>query len=238
VLPLGMNYPITVKGFHWKNQLRSLLHGLPFMHLVPQIHDATVYAEGFECAPVASAEQKVLFITRLWDPASAKTNHHREQREALNSTRVQLIRQLKAALGHAFIGGVVTDDFSKGYCADALLPAALTKRSHYIEVLKGCSICISTTGLHGSIPWKMGEYVAASKAILTEPLQYEVPGVFEANKNYITYDSIDTLMEAIGFLRAHPERVLNMMEANQEYYKRYLRPDQMMYRTLSFLQND
>lgn len=237
VLPLGFNYPVTVKGYHWKNQLRYLLHGLPLMKNVPVIYNASVYADQFEGKPVLHEKQKVLFITRLWNPASAKTNYHREQREELNKTRVQLFKQLKAALGNDFTGGVIADEFSKQYCSDALLPAALTKRSHYITVLKSCSICVSTTGLHASIPWKLGEYVAASKAILTEPLQYEVPGNFSENKNYRVYQTPEELLSQILFLRQNPETVVNMMKANQLYYQHYLQPGQLIENTLHTIVN-
>lgn len=48
-------------------------------------------------------------------------------------------------------------------------------------MVKESDICITTTGLHRSIGWKFAEYIAASKAIVTEKLNYSPGTELKAN---------------------------------------------------------
>jgi len=62
----------------------------------------------------------------------------------------------------------------------------LSNRRNYLEVMKQSDICISSMGLHQSIGWKTGEYIAASKAIINESFHYKVVGDFQIGKNYLS----------------------------------------------------
>ena len=99
-------------------------------------------------------------------------------------------------------------------------------------ILAGMVSGLASTGLHQSSGWKIAEYLAAGRAIVSEPLCYEVPGPFQAGENYLTYTSADGCIEQIRTLLAHPEQILQMGQRNRAYYDTWLRPDQIVTKAL------
>ena len=86
------------------------------------------------------------------------------------------------------------DDYAMRNFKDSLLPDGnLSNKRKYLEILKNFSICVTTTGSNRSNGWKLGEYVALSKAIITEPLHFQVPGNFTGEVNYLEFTSPDEL---------------------------------------------
>jgi hypothetical protein len=79
---------------------------------------------------------------------------------------------------------------------------------------------------------RLGEFVAASKAIVTDPLGCELPGDFAAGTNYLTYESVDECVERVRELAYDRAALVAMQEANYRYYRAYLRPDMLVGRTL------
>ena len=67
----------------------------------------------------------------------------------------------------------------------------LKKDCYFLNIVKSSDICIATTGLHKSIGWKFGEYIAASRAIITEPLYYEIPGELKRGSNYLEFRNVE-----------------------------------------------
>jgi hypothetical protein len=101
-----------------------------------------------------------------------------------------------------------------------------------LNAVKEHSICIATTGLHDSIGWKMAEYVAASRAIVSEPLHFELPGNFEKDVNYLEFEHVDQLVSKLQTLLQSQKTVLQMMESNFRYYNNFLKPENMIFNTL------
>ena len=97
-------------------------------------------------------------------------------------------------------------------------------------------ICVASTGLHGSTGWKLAEYVAAGRAIVTEPLRYTLPGGFEEGKNYKTYTSPAQCEEQLRQLLADPAAILAMAQHNADYYQMWLRPEQQVRQALRQLE--
>lgn len=67
-------------------------------------------------------------------------------------------------------------------CPELIVPDKLTGKRAYLHRMQHTEICVASTGLHGSTGWKLAEYVAAGRAIVTEPLRYTLPGGFEEGK--------------------------------------------------------
>ena len=92
---------------------------------------------------------------------------------------------------------------------------------------------MTTVGLNGSNGWKLGEYVAFSKAIVTEPLRFRVIGDFEKEKNYLEFVNPEELIESVT--RLYEDRNLRMaiMMNNYRYYQSYVRPDALVLNSLA-----
>ena len=101
-----------------------------------------------------------------------------------------------------------------------------------MKLLREFPIGIATTGLHGSIGWKLAEYVSYSKAIVTEKLNYRVPGHFEKELNYLDFVSPEGCVESAARLFQNYSLRCQLMINNYRYYQSYLRPDSLVLNTL------
>lgn len=195
--------------------------------------------ETFEGAPLVSPDPRVIFMSRAYDPggepgedpAGLAEAGIAEEREALNETRAACVRALRAELGDRFVGGLVPSQFAQARYGDCLVDAAATSRPRFLRALAASDVAVATTGLHGSNQWKLAEYLAASKAVVTQPLRYEVPAL-NSPENYLAFETPEQCVERVVDLLGDPERRLAMMKANRDYYESYLRPDAVIRRSL------
>ena len=158
-----------------------------------------------------------------------------EERKTINQARIEIIRALKQQYGAMFIGGLNDTPLSQEMAPDLIMPNTYTNRNKYIALLHSCDICIGSMGLHESIGWKTGEYVAAAKAIVHDPFRYSVPGDFLPGKNYLEYCTAEDCIAAVKKLVEDPQLLLSMKTANQEYYRNYLKPDVLIANTLEIV---
>jgi hypothetical protein len=178
-------------------------------------------------------------MTHLWDPdiRSAKAELlglDKRAKERINEMRVGCIRALKRELGPRFFGGIVPDEYSARYFTDCLLPNdQLARKGNYMALLRQYPIGIATTGLFGSVGWKYAEYISHSKAIVSEKLNYKIPGPMENGKNYLEFDNPDECVSAAKRLLEDHALRYEMMLNNYRYYQSYLKPDSLILNTIT-----
>ena len=74
--------------------------------------------------------------------------------------------------------------------------------------------------------------VAASKAIVSEKLHYELPGDFKKGKNYLEFNNVDKCINSIYELIQDKNKRYNMMKNNHIYYMNYVKPDKLVFNSL------
>jgi hypothetical protein len=244
VIPLGLNYPVLsaeADAFRFRRsafyagraRIKAMLKSLQLDRLV-RGRSAAERLDHLEAGPDFTAEPRVLFMARAWDTKRIPDLTQQETVEALNHARAECVRRLRKELGGRFFGGLARDEYSAARFKDALLPDdRLSNKRRYIEILKDYPICVATTGLNGSNGWKLGEYVALSKAIVTEPLRYTVPGGFGEPTHYLEFTTPDALVEAATQLIEDGHLRDAMMMNNYRYYHAYLRPDSLVLNSLA-----
>lgn len=236
VLPLGLNYNIhpsyNMLSFNpsLKDKVKYIVKSNKLFRRLTKKN--FFYSQDFECFPTKHAIDRVLFLTRVWDPAEARWEGSRPHREMVNQTRADCIRMCRKEFGDRFTGGLSADSYSVKNYNDLIISNEYTNKGRFLNAVKEHTICIATTGLHNSIGWKFGEYVAASRAIVSEPLQYELPGEFQKGQNYLEFHTSSQLIDQIYKLLNDQEQILKMMKANYYYYKTHLKPDNLVLNTL------
>lgn len=235
---LGLNYMVTTKGNRagWpapcdpiKEKVKKMYRKIPFT----QYYDTYYRVNSFEDFPKKVEKPRILFIARLWDTNANLSKEKLEERKYINETRIQCLKRCNVEFGDQFFGGFSADDFAvQEYPELIIRDSKITKRHHYLKKVKDASICIATMGLHESIGWKFAEYVAASKAIVTEKLRYQVPGdLFEGN-NFLSFNNADECIEKINVLLNDKNLLYNMMLNNYRYYHNHVRPDRLVFNTI------
>lgn len=237
IQPLGFNYEVYADGFdtysiarasaagrRWRATAREAAAGLIGRVEKPTI-GLTSKVPQFDLAP------KVLFLARAWDPEGSDicTTIEADERRSINDMRAQCILALREAFGERFIGGLARTDYAVRHYPQALVPEGFsTQQRHYLRLLGDCPICIATQGLHRSNGWKLGEYVAHAKAIVSERPHFAVPGDFSEGLNFLRFDDADSCVRAVDQLMQDKLLRIRMMINNHRYYQAFLRPDQLV----------
>ncbi|MBH79054.1 MAG: hypothetical protein CMQ49_00905 [Gammaproteobacteria bacterium] len=237
VRPLGLNYEVYPDRLDWHAPGRNLrlnhsagdkLKGLvgPIRRrFQPHLNVSRLQAPPREQAP------GVMFLTRTWEPDDSR-GHGMPRREEINEMRAECISRLRSAFGERCIAGFSRTAYAERHYPQLLAPVSSNKVD-YLKLMRDfATVCIATTGLHGSIGWKLGEYVAHSKAIVSEPLDYLVPA-FSKGKHYLEFTSARACVDLVLDLVNDPAKCMNMRQANRTYYAEYLRPDRLVARTLT-----
>jgi hypothetical protein len=239
VLPLGLNYRVLPDRADRFSIARSLsLDGVsaPARSAFKQALDVRNRL-GFqprmgrmESQPDLKAPPKVLFQVAAYAPFDDpyRSQDKIDERMFINEMRARCIRILKGALGDRFSGGFVRSTYSLDHYPDLTVSDGLAAQEHYFETLRSAPICVATTGLHGSTGWKFAEYVAFAKAILSEPLLYDVPPPFAEGRNYLAFTTPQECLS--GAVRLIEDTSLRgeLMRNNTVYYRSQLRPDALV----------
>lgn len=238
IVPLGLNYMVTIPGniSHRptmndpkKERIKKWIRRMPFSQYNNRLYDVN----SFEASPRFRETPRILFMARLWDVQGEYpgqiSNHKMEERTRINETRVACIRKCREEFGSSFLGGITPSAYGNKHYPDLVIhDKKSVSRNHYLATMKDSDICIATMGLHESIGWKFAEYIAASKAVVTEPLFYEVPGGLTEENNYLMFRNPDECVEQIDRLIQQDELRYAMMVNNYKYYHNYVRPDRLV----------
>lgn len=229
IYPLGFNYHVThrknpINEPAVKRYLKPLQGRAPDIYFTPEVFEGK--AEPREGKPV------ILFLARLWEEEPGLAPEVNAERRQINESRIHIIRTLKERYGDAFVGGLNDLPIARQLAPDLIMPARYTERRRYVKLLHTCDICIGTIGLHESIGWKTGEYVAAAKAIVNEEFRYTVTGDFRAGKNYLPFHIAQECLDAVQSLVDDPQKLYAMKQANEAYYQQYLKPEMLVKNTL------
>ena len=232
IKPLGLNYNVYSEFGNVFGKKEVLLNNIK---KIIKKKGSDFYVKDFEYYPNVCDTPQICFLTRMWDPDGyeVENEHVRAERIEINESRAKCIRACKDKYGEKFIGGVEDSEFSRKYYPDCIVEdSSVTNRSNFLNIIKSSDICIATTGLHKSIGWKFGEYIAASRAIITEPLYYQLPGKFENEKNYLEFTNVEELINSIDKLIENEDYRFSMMMNNYNYYNNYVKPDKLVMNTL------
>jgi len=243
IWPLGLYYPVFPAAFDAYAVERSLLLGKGIGRFTGfktlRMFSPIKFQPNIEncwSLPEYRLEPRILFMVRAWDPKnkSGRSIDESRDRESINEMRANCIKLLRGEFGGRFYGGFAHTDFAKKRYGEYLLPDNTKSiQSSYFALLRNYSICVATSGLHGSIGAKFAEYIAFARAIVSEVLEYCVPGDLSKGKNYLEFRSAEECVENAVKLFSDKNLRAFLMRNNQRYYHSYLRPDAQVLRSIS-----
>jgi hypothetical protein len=253
VLPYGLNYPcrsghegqllryrraeLTAIGYdlrHRRSKLSASRLALPVTMSVrlaratrhPEVAQRSIprLVSQFEVGPDQPAEAKVVFQTRAWPEHVEGVADHRT---AANLARAEVIRSLRRRLGRHFVGGFVATDYSRRHFGDCLSDQPSDPLS-YLRLTQRAAVVVSTGGLGVSIPFKLPEYLAASRAVVGEACRPELPAPLVPGTHWDTFTDPEGCADACQRLLDDPERISARRHAAWAYYVDQVRPDALI----------
>lgn len=244
VFPLGLNYhvfddaadPFDLQRIAldngWLERLVTVLRYTGLDRWLPLIYQPRVsHTQGY---PDYTAEPRALFMTRAYAPEAAPSPEKAAERERLNAMRADCLRALRAAFGQRFYGGFEVEPYAQTHYPDCLVPAEhLARKQRYLRLLADFPIGVTTRGLHDSNGWKLAEYVAYARAIVTERLVYQPPGPFACGSHYLEFTNPEECVAAVAQLFDQPALRRRLMTNNYRYYQAYLKPEALVLNSLA-----
>lgn len=232
-LNLGFNYAVGLSYFSFYSFFSNFwLNPYWYLRYIRLLSGYFDY-RSFEVHSIFSNDIKILYQVRLWNPLDAKNLLIQEQRKQMNLFRISCVRALKKNFSSIAITGVEDSDYARSVCPDLVISKQETMRLNYFNHVRRSSICVTSNGLHNSIGWKMGEYVAASKAIVCENPYFLFPPNFLEGQNYLGFSTPEELLIQVDKLLSQPNEIKGMMNSNHEYYQNYQRPDKLVWNIFS-----
>lgn len=176
------------------------------------------------CLPISSYQHSmprldyVFFCSTLWYNDEWNRND-----ETLNLTRAHFIRACRRVKALRFEGGLVSQGpnrSSEQLFQDCLCPSYSKK--DWLKKTKQSAIVFNTPAFWGCHGWKLGEYLALGKCIISTKLQNDLPHPLEHGKNiHFVENSEDAMVEAIEYILAHPEYRQQLEQGALNYWKKY-----------------
>jgi glycosyltransferase involved in cell wall biosynthesis len=149
--------------------------------------------------PSASASGYVFHRSRNWTGKHAATNGPRER----------------------FIDALA----STGLEQDASIADERIPLGEYLERTKRSSLVFNCPAVHGCLGWKLGEYLALGKAIISTDLGRALPEPFTHGENiHFVDDDVDAMKEAILQIRDDAEYRSRLERGARDWFDRLLTP--------------
>lgn len=235
VKPLGLYYEVYADRYDLLRIPRALSLRDGMTDTLRKLVKTIPRIRSMEALPDYDSPPRILFNVKAFDPHNepSRTPEKVRERVEINEMRAACVRALRAEFGADFFGGFVPSAYARKHFGDVLITEPhLAAKHNYMKLLQRHPICVATTGLHGSIGGKFAEYVCLSKAILSERLNYTVPGPLCEGENYLQFSTAKQCVEQATRLFVDRDLRQRLMANNARYYNGWLRPDMLILNTL------
>lgn len=171
-----------------------------------------------------SDDNYIFFSSTLWYNTVDNQND-----EGVNLRRANFMRVCKSIPNLMFEGGFVADDSSSKEKFGDLLTSSIPL-SDWIAKTKKSALVFNTPAFRNCHGWKLGEYLALGKCIISTPLVNDlpVPLVHGVNIHYVEPD-FDALYDAITYILSHKEYRLKLENNAKAYWENYGTPEKSLH---------
>ncbi len=105
----------------------------------------------------------------------------------------------------------------------------------YLTRTQKSSFVFNTPSVCGCHGWKLGEYLAMGKAIISTPLNNVMPGDFLNGEHFIEVNSNEEIYAAVKHLHNNPDVIEKLKIKSAQYFNQYLSPTAVARRILTNL---
>lgn len=206
--------------------LRGVLHLRQFTRIGFERLPLEAYSSG------KSRSDYVFFNSAIW-PETHEVADYGEANKASNRARLEFIRACQSLDAIQFEGGVFMRAryLVPGY--EELVYSRNVTHADYITKTRASCVVFNTPSVKWCHSWKLGEYLALGKAIISLPLMRALPAPLEHGVHIHYVDgSSEQIRDALRQISSDAEYRSFLEHNAREYHERYLSPAAMMRRLL------
>ena len=167
---------------------------------------------------VEASPNYVFFCSTLWYSDEWNKND-----ETLNLTRARFIRACRDMKDLDFEGGLVPQERNRS--SEDLFKDCLyhpVSKKEWIAKTQQSMVVFITPAFWGCHGWKLGEYLALGKCIISTHLVNDLPHPLEHGKNiHFVENSEKAMIEALQYIIAHSEYRKQLEQGALSYWKQY-----------------
>ncbi len=174
-------------------------------------------------APVTPrTEPYIFFCSTLW-----YSNTENKNDEGVNLTRARFIRACHDIDFLHFEGGLVPQDHNRSSVnkfSDCLLGGGI-KFNKWLTLIKQSNVVFNTPAFWNCHGWKLGEYLAMGKCILSTALSNDLPAplVHGEHIHFVDNDQ-DAMRDALCYILSHPDYQHHLEQSASHYWQTYGTP--------------
>jgi hypothetical protein len=191
---------------------------------------ASLYRQQWRRAPLSAYVPQQSDSSYVFFAAWPWTRH-----PEVNPPRARFIEACQSTPGLDFEGGFVPrwpHDHIPGL--EALTAPKRYPVSEYLEKIKRSAFVYNTPAVHQCLGWKLGEFLALGKAIISLPLTRRVPAPMEHGIHAHFVDGSEgSLRQAIECLRDDLRYRKSLEEGARKYWDAHLAPTRVIDRLLA-----
>ncbi len=172
--------------------------------------------------PLAANARYVYSLNTLWN-----SNEWIDNDATVNRYRANFMNVCRSLTDLQFEGGFVYSSIQNKNPAfqPLIINSAWIPKRTYIEKLKASVLVFNTPAWAQCHGWKLGEYLALGKAIISTPLSNELPAPLEHGKHlHIVSGEEADIQEAVLKLLTNPDYRANLEHNARHYYQTYGSP--------------
>ena len=201
---------------------------------VPREHFANYYRQIRDRFPLDAYQPEpsdsnyVFFASTLWT-----------KEQETNRYRANFVKACRLVPGLTLEGGFVPRRSGRVPGFEEVSTSRRYPPWEYLSKIKRSSVVFNTPAVSSCHGWKLGEFLALGKAIISTPLSRALPAELENGVHLHYVDgSIDSIREAVDHLARDPEYRRHLEIQARAYYLRYLSPERVIERALAAAHGD
>ncbi len=166
----------------------------------------------------------IFFVSTLWN--------HDNCIRSTNVLRAAFIEECKNT-GLNFEGGLYAKQSNREYNKyKHLAYSKFISFPLYVSKTKRSSVVFNTPTVFNCHGWKLGEYFAMGKAIISTPLINKMPVDLEHGQNIHFIEDVSEMKDAISKILTDRNYRTTLEKGALEYFNKYLKPEMVMKRIL------
>ncbi len=173
-------------------------------------------------APVPTDPDYVFFASTWWPDSESE----------LNEARRHFIESCLGNRDIRFEGGFDERGGSHGLPSRLLLSRRLSS-GEYLERTARSALVFNTPAVHGCHGWKLGEYLALGKAIISLPLKRALPAPLRHGEHIHFVNEPGEIDGAVSDLMGDPAYRVHLGNGARRYWDEHLAPEMMIRKMLA-----
>lgn len=164
----------------------------------------------------------IFFLSTLWYNDEWNKND-----EGVNMRRAHFVRACKELESVRFEGGLVPQ--GKGRSSEVFFADCLcggVSMGEWMDKTKRSVLVFNTPAFWDCHGWKLGEYLALGKCIVSTPLSNDLPVPLKHGKNiHFVEDTQESMHEAVEYIVSHPDYRIQLEQGARAYWEQYGTPE-------------